>query len=384
MAHDRGPDVVMNIRYAGHSEIGAVTDHENNRSADGFSAIDPLRTHLNQILHGPSNQQKALDEMWEKKIRKPAQQSEKPYVQMVISASPEFFRGDDFGRGEWDQSKLHVWVKETMVWLRKEYGDDLAHVSLHLDEDTPHFHILIVPTYLRKTRRPSQRIKSGETDQQFADRMVEWESDGASTRTAGRSSSEYWSKMWCRRDARKSYHAAVVDLGLGYGKDFIGAKEPSPQHKTTGKWVREEAVRLQEERHELDSERALLDARSLHIDRAETKAHQIVTEAKIEAKGIISEAENLRSEVEADCMKMARQMHNDMHEIATQKSQMKEAFLFAKSMIRTMAKKLGFAMDQDIRDLFEALKIVEKRISELTDLPRSKPEDDDHRASPGF
>lgn len=257
MAHDRsGPDVVMNTRYAGHSEIRSVTDHENNRSEDGFSAIDPLRTHLNRILHGPSNQQEALEKMWEDGVRKPSAQAEKPYVQIVISASPSFFRGDHLARGQWDQAKLDAWLKKTMKWLRKEYGADLAHASLHLDEDTPHIHVLIVPTYERKTRRPSQRTKSGESDQDFADRVAAWESDGAITRTAGRASSSYWSRMWCRRDARKSYYAAVEDLGLGYGRDFVGEDEPSPDHKTTGKWVREQASVIRDQAAELDRQKA--------------------------------------------------------------------------------------------------------------------------------
>ena len=67
MAHDRsGPDVVMNIRYAGVSEIRAVTDHEIHRTPDGPSAIDPTRSHLNRVLHGPSTQQQAVELMWKR------------------------------------------------------------------------------------------------------------------------------------------------------------------------------------------------------------------------------------------------------------------------------------------------------------------------------
>lgn len=284
MAHNReGPDIVMAIRYAGVSEIRSVTDHELNRTEDGFSAIDPLRSHLNLILYGPSTQQEALTEMWGKGIRKPSQQAERPFVQMVISASPEFFRGDQLGRGQWDPEKLDAWVKKTMKWLRREYGHDLAHVALHLDEDTPHLHILVIPTYERKARRPSQRIKSGETDQEFADRVAVWEYEGAITWTAGRSSSPYWSQLWCRRDARKSYHAAVEDLGLGYGKDFIGADEPSPQRKTTGKWVREEADRLATQAADLGRREVELNNRSEYLDLREAQINNQILAAASDA-----------------------------------------------------------------------------------------------------
>lgn len=286
MAHGReGPDIVMQIRYAGASEIRAETDHEANRTPDGSSAIDPLRSHLNRILHGPSTQQEALDEMWEKGVRRPSAQAESPYVQSVISASPGFFiRNDDEGSGEWDQEKLDLWVKDTMAWLRKEYGADLVHASLHLDETTPHIHVLIVPTYERKNRRPSQRKKSGETSEDFQERLTEWENEPKITRTAGRSSSEYWSKVHCRTDARRSYHAAVQHLGLGYGRDFVAEGKPSPEHKLTGTWVREEAARIAVDRA------ALVIDRDSIITAAQTKADQIVSDAEAKSASLIAAA----------------------------------------------------------------------------------------------
>ena len=54
------PSVVMNIRYVGMSKINAVSDHEKHRTPDGASAIDPARSHLNRVLHGPATQADAL------------------------------------------------------------------------------------------------------------------------------------------------------------------------------------------------------------------------------------------------------------------------------------------------------------------------------------
>ena len=116
MAHGReGPDIVMQTRYAGVSEIRSVTDHEQNRTPDGSSAIDPFRSHLNRILLGPSTQQEALGLMWEKGVRKPSAQAESPYVQSVISASPSFFALHDEGSVGWDQDKLDEWIETTMA-----------------------------------------------------------------------------------------------------------------------------------------------------------------------------------------------------------------------------------------------------------------------------
>lgn len=87
--------------------------------------------------------------------------------------------------------------------------------------------------------------------------------------------------MWCRRDARKSYHAAVADLGLGYGKDFIGADEPSPQHKTTGKWVREEATRLEERASDLAAGQQKLKADQCDLEESRMELVGEVAEIKL-------------------------------------------------------------------------------------------------------
>lgn len=253
MAHGRtGPDIVMNIRYVSASGVSAVTAHELHRTPDGSSAIHPGRTHLNAILHGPATQQAALDGMIKEGVKGPAAQAEDPYVQMVISASPNFFRTDGKGPGEWDKKRLKSWTDKTMQWLRKTYGDDLAHVSLHLDEDTPHIHVLIVPTYEKAARRPGKPSK-GESAQDFAARVKAAE-DRPKIRTIGRSSNVIWSQNWAKMAARKSYHADVASLGLGYGRNFVEEGQPSPENVPTGKWVREQAAQQAEDRARLNAE----------------------------------------------------------------------------------------------------------------------------------
>lgn len=310
MAHGRtGPDIVMNIRYAAASEIRAVSFHEENRDPDGSSAIDPDRSHLNRLLwsldqpepilfggvdNRPKTQQTALEALWASGVQKPAAQSEAPYVQMVLSASPEYFRDEGQGPGEWKQERLTEWLDRTMTWLRKEYGDDLVHVSLHLDEDTPHLHVLIVPTYQKKPRKPGRR-KRNETEEEFEQRKADVE-NAPRTRVAGRASNDYWKKAWARREARKSYHSAVEPLGISYGKDFVGSDEPSPEHVKTGTWVREQASFLKEKESALAVREAEAEAimQEASTSRAEAEAEKAEAEALIkEAKATIDEAEKM-------------------------------------------------------------------------------------------
>lgn len=273
MAHGRrGPDLVMNVRYVGKKDINAVSSHELNRTPDGASAIDPTRTHLNEVLHGPRTQAEAIQGMLDSGVKPPTKQADTPYVQIVLSASPEYFRDDLEAEGTWNEERLSKWKAATFDWLKTEYGEDLAHVSLHLDEDTPHMHVLVVPTYSKKPRKPG-RQKKNETAEQFEARKLASQ-NGKMIRTISRSSNDIWSKQWARRDARISYFKVMRPLGIGYGKDFIGTGAASPEHKETGKWLREQIKEVKADRAELEkqvkafeSDRSRLVAVKKHLDR---------------------------------------------------------------------------------------------------------------------
>ena len=264
------PDIVMTTRYVGAREVRAVSIHAQKREPDGSSAIDPARSHLNEILHGPNTQIQAVDQMKRAGVKPPTKQSEAPFVQMVLSASPEAFRDDPEQAGTWNDELLRAWRDCTMRWLRAEYGLDLAHVSLHLDEDTPHVHVLVVPTYEKTPRKPGRQRKN-ETEQQFEERKNAAE-NGETVRTMSRSSSPYWKRAWCRRDARVSYHQAMRSLGLSYGTDHVGTGDASLDRKETGAWVREQAAQVKADRAEIETERddlrrirSELDEKSLEL-----------------------------------------------------------------------------------------------------------------------
>lgn len=67
-------------------------------------------------------------------------------MEFVLTASPEYFRPNDPGAaGIWDKAQLKAWMNLNLAWLKRRYGRNLAHVSLHLDESTPHVQALVVP-----------------------------------------------------------------------------------------------------------------------------------------------------------------------------------------------------------------------------------------------
>ena len=67
-------------------------------------------------------------------------------VEMLLTASPEYFRPDDPGKaGSYQPQRLEDFQKSVHQWLDKQYGDRIVRAELHLDEATPHIHAYLVP-----------------------------------------------------------------------------------------------------------------------------------------------------------------------------------------------------------------------------------------------
>jgi hypothetical protein len=66
--------------------------------------------------------------------------------EMTITASPDYFKN-------MPKEEFHNWVKTNVNWLNEKYGDNVLYATLHLDEKTPHIHVLMVPkTYSEKRK----------------------------------------------------------------------------------------------------------------------------------------------------------------------------------------------------------------------------------------
>ncbi|MGK7893488.1 MAG: MobV family relaxase [Xenococcus sp. (in: cyanobacteria)] len=67
-------------------------------------------------------------------------------VEMLLTASPEYFRPDDPSQaGYYQQKPLEEWKQAVHQWLDDQYGDRIVRAELHLDEATPHIHAYLVP-----------------------------------------------------------------------------------------------------------------------------------------------------------------------------------------------------------------------------------------------
>jgi hypothetical protein len=66
--------------------------------------------------------------------------------EIVVSASPSYFRpGRDGVAGVYDAERVKAWASVTLAWAKRTWPDQLAAMTLHLDEQTPHAHLMVVP-----------------------------------------------------------------------------------------------------------------------------------------------------------------------------------------------------------------------------------------------
>ncbi|GLX85856.1 plasmid recombination enzyme [Thalassotalea loyana] len=119
----------------------------NNRLKDVPNA-DPER-HIKRLF-GSSNLTKDVRELMSKhdidytKLRKNAVLCN----HMVLSLSPEFFtKGELDYKDTFNKKSIDQFSKRAIKFLKEKYGNKLAHISIHLDESTPHIHAVVVPIY---------------------------------------------------------------------------------------------------------------------------------------------------------------------------------------------------------------------------------------------
>ncbi|GLC63003.1 hypothetical protein PLESTB_001970100 [Pleodorina starrii] len=153
-------------------------------------------------------------------IRGHLRDTAQPYLTLVLSASPEFFRpaggppGSEVDDPE-DAARLDAWIIESTAWLTTTFGPDLVSVIYNGDETTPHLHVCAVPTYLRSERIKPRRLIDEDTEN-HARRILNWEQNVARKRTRSWASNPVVGRKNSSNILRSEYAAAMAPMGLHY------------------------------------------------------------------------------------------------------------------------------------------------------------------------
>lgn len=126
--------------------------------------VDPSKSHLNRVLVDELGfADKAISNNGSYSTRLADYYKQKDAairsnscmaMEFVLTASPQFFENCS-------PVQFEQWKKTQMDFLRKEFGDKLKFVVLHLDETSPHFHAM-VSVEETKVRKFKNRYGQGE------------------------------------------------------------------------------------------------------------------------------------------------------------------------------------------------------------------------------
>lgn len=123
-----------------------VAEH-NHRLVDTPNA-DPERQANNQVLYGTTDVETDVKSKIQAAGLDPAKLRKNGVlaVELLYSASPEYFRPDGQTYGEYDPVRLEEWKTATLAHLQRRWGSErIANAVLHLDEATPHIQAVVVP-----------------------------------------------------------------------------------------------------------------------------------------------------------------------------------------------------------------------------------------------
>lgn len=150
--------LVFGIERVDASTLRAQKKHDNREGSE-LPNVDAKRTHKNRVLVGTGDPLADANAVIAKHSAKLRKDNRAPYDRIVLSASRDMFR---------DKEAAQKWLRDSMNWLRSEYGPGLAYAVLHLDERTPHIHAVAAPIIDRgekgwivsHSKHPSHRGKN--------------------------------------------------------------------------------------------------------------------------------------------------------------------------------------------------------------------------------
>ena len=120
---------------------GAAISHNHRLSDEAKINVDKAKAHLNIFFDGDGVKDR-IDAKMPAKHRKDAVVA----VEILLTSGPEFFNAIETDREKLAANpRFQAWVDKSIGWAKKEFGDNLVDVALHMDESSPHIHVLTVP-----------------------------------------------------------------------------------------------------------------------------------------------------------------------------------------------------------------------------------------------
>ena len=146
--------------------LSTVSNHNMRVSTMEHRGVDPAKTKDNKCLfrkHDMSLDEAVRHDLKERGIK--VNKNSTIALEMLSTASTAYFRPEDPNKkGAYDMEATKQWALANLAAYKERYGENLIQVDLHLDESTPHMHVIVVPVVMKehKKRRTNAQIEAGE------------------------------------------------------------------------------------------------------------------------------------------------------------------------------------------------------------------------------
>lgn len=247
------------INFIGKEEYRQDYNHKNGD-------IDGGRTHLNITI---GNKEKTLYRAWKKRlemlgIKIPSRKTQNVMEQLVITASPDFFKGlgwDIEAAKGWSREDIPPKIKQYFndaLGFAKEYigRDNIISATLHFDETSPHMHVDYIPVISGKQKRKDVYVKDADGKCIRDERGHAIRARGADGKTLYEyidvapeiNRGQFWAERGGRQSYRKMQNLFYEQVASKYGLDRgqIGSdRQHEEQSKHKAKILAEKVEVLQ-------------------------------------------------------------------------------------------------------------------------------------------
>lgn len=142
------------------NDLARVENHNLRLVVSPMENVDPERSDLNRFYIGGGKdtllqlvQQRIKQAGYTRKIRPDQVMA----LEFVMTASPQFFDAD---MRAGNSPKLDAWVNDSMAYIAEHVGkENVVQVVLHMDEETPHLHVVAVPISIDDEAKVSMSSK---------------------------------------------------------------------------------------------------------------------------------------------------------------------------------------------------------------------------------
>ena len=278
--------------------IGAIGIH-NSRGYTQENLpehIDLNRSHLNKILVGPSiekipaTMKEAIKDIpVARKMADPGK--DLVMAECLLSASSEFFQ---------TKGATEKWTKQSVAWLKKEFGEKLLSAVLHMDEQTPHIHAVIrVDEEKRRVHPVTKELMPAKRVLCYSEKFMDRKEVLTKARVEGRS---HLDTKLGRFQTR--YAESVSSLGLSRGRESARTQEKDLKHTTTQEWrdmqqLRKEVKQLKKEEKQLQNRAAAIGSELTELGAKKISMREELTQMRGESVQVRSELVQVQKEREA-------------------------------------------------------------------------------------